>query len=368
MKSFLLSLALLLAVPVFAQTTRVKPMLAGTTSYTDSTGNVWLPDTGFYNAGNVGNACQQATTSGPDPVFYHFQRIGTAGNPDTIYTFPNLTNGNYSVSLYFNECAFGSVGARIFSVNANSAATPQIQNLDVFAAVGTYTPLVKTFTVAVTANVLTFDFIPVSGNPLITGIAFTPLALPVVATPTFSPVAGAYTSIQSVTISDSTAGSSIFYTTNGTAPTTASTPYSGPISVGVTETIQAIATASGSTQSAVGSAAYTITLPPPNPPAIATATATITLGISCNSSAVPPPASHSVSLTWVASTTTDVTSYNVYRGTVSGGPYTKIASSLAVLNYTDLTVVSGTTYYYVATAVDVNGESGYSNQASSSIP
>ncbi len=80
------------------------------------------------------------------------------------------------------------------------------------------------------------------------------------ATPTFSPAAGTYTSTQTVTISDSTSGATIYYTTNGTTPTTSSTVYSAPISVSTTETVEAIATASGYTTSPVGSAAYTITV------------------------------------------------------------------------------------------------------------
>jgi hypothetical protein len=78
---------------------------------------------------------------------------------------------------------------------------------------------------------------------------------------------------------------------------------------------------------------------------------------------------HSVALTWNASTST-VAGYNVYRSTVSGGPYAKINSSLvAALNYTDSTVQSGTTYYYVTTAVDSGGnESVFSNQVSAPIP
>ena len=79
-----------------------------------------------------------------------------------------------------------------------------------------------------------------------------------VTTPTFSPVAGSYSSTQSVTISDSTPSSTIYYTTNGSTPTTGSTVYSIPISVSATATVKAIATASGLTTSPVGSALYTI--------------------------------------------------------------------------------------------------------------
>jgi Abnormal spindle-like microcephaly-assoc'd, ASPM-SPD-2-Hydin/Transmembrane protein 131-like N-terminal len=81
------------------------------------------------------------------------------------------------------------------------------------------------------------------------------------------------------------------------------------------------------------------------------------------------PVQHSVALTWNESTST-VAGYNVYCSTVSGGPYAKINSSLvAALNYTDSTVQSGTTYYYVTTAADSSGnESVFSNEVSAAIP
>jgi hypothetical protein len=79
-----------------------------------------------------------------------------------------------------------------------------------------------------------------------------------VATPMFSPVAGTYTGAQTVTIKDATAGAKIYYTTNGTTPTTASTLYSGPVTVSASEPLEAIAAAAGYTTSRVGGALYTI--------------------------------------------------------------------------------------------------------------
>ncbi len=78
------------------------------------------------------------------------------------------------------------------------------------------------------------------------------------ATPTFSPAAGTYSTAQTVTLSDTTPGAVIFYTTDGTAPTTASAVYSAAIKVSASETVKALATASGHAQSAVASAAYVI--------------------------------------------------------------------------------------------------------------
>ena len=78
---------------------------------------------------------------------------------------------------------------------------------------------------------------------------------------------------------------------------------------------------------------------------------------------------HSVDLSWDASTD-PVVGYNIYRGTHSGGPYSKVNSSpQAGTSYTDGNVQSGLTYFYVATSVDTNSqESSYSNQVTVAVP
>jgi hypothetical protein len=80
------------------------------------------------------------------------------------------------------------------------------------------------------------------------------------------------------------------------------------------------------------------------------------------------PVQHIVDLTWNPSA--DAAGYNVYRGTVTGGPYAMINPSLdGTTAYADNTVASGQTYYYVTTAVDASGnQSGYSNQTTAVIP
>jgi len=93
-----------------------------------------------------------------------------------------------------------------------------------------------------------------------------------------------------------------------------------------------------------------------------------TAQVSLTGSGTPPP-QHSVNLSWNPSTSGAV-GYNVYRGNVSGGPYTEINPTLDPnTTYTDSTVVGGQTYYYVSTAVDSAGvESGFSNQVKATIP
>ena len=111
------------------------------------------------------------------------------------------------------------------------------------------------------------------GMPLIFGVAALlagcggggsstpPVTIPQAATPAFSVNAGTYTALQSVAITDSTAGATIYYTTNGAAPTTSSAAYSAPIPVATSTTIEALAVASGYTNSSVASVTYTIKLP-----------------------------------------------------------------------------------------------------------
>ena len=79
--------------------------------------------------------------------------------------------------------------------------------------------------------------------------------------------------------------------------------------------------------------------------------------------------SHSVSLTWNPSTST-VAGYNLYRGTQSGGPYSRMNSTLlSSTSYDDSGVQSGRNYFYVSTAVDASSnESAFSNEATAAIP
>jgi fibronectin type 3 domain-containing protein len=78
-----------------------------------------------------------------------------------------------------------------------------------------------------------------------------------------------------------------------------------------------------------------------------------------------------VDITWAPSNSTPLQGYNVYRSTVSGGPYSKLSSTLSptTLLFTDTTPVSGKQYFYVVTALNTSGaESSASSEVAVTIP
>jgi hypothetical protein len=73
------------------------------------------------------------------------------------------------------------------------------------------------------------------------------------------------------------------------------------------------------------------------------------------------PGNGKVTLSWTG--VSGATSYNIYRGTSSGGE-ALLLGGVSATTYSDTSVANGTTYYYKVSAVNANGESGYSNEAS----
>jgi hypothetical protein len=81
------------------------------------------------------------------------------------------------------------------------------------------------------------------------------------------------------------------------------------------------------------------------------------------------PVNHSATLSWAPSSSS-FAGFNVYRGSVAGGPYSKVNTTLiSATSFIDTSVTSGQTYYYVATEIDSTGaESLYSSEVSATIP
>jgi glucosylceramidase len=156
------------------------------------------------------------------------------------------------------------------------------------------------------------------------------------ATPTFSPAAGAFSAVQSVSLADATTGASIYFTIDGSTPTNASTAYSMPISVSSTTTIKAIAaSAPGYLNSNVATATFTINLPAADTPTFSPAPGTFT----------------SAQMVSLADTTTGASIYYTTDGS------TPTASSTLFSPSASIAVSTSTTIKAIAVA------SGYSNSA-----
>ncbi|HTV08382.1 MAG TPA: chitobiase/beta-hexosaminidase C-terminal domain-containing protein [Candidatus Aquilonibacter sp.] len=178
-----------------------------------------------------------------------------ACSTNPVVSFSATENGAASTEFTANTtgtCASTSTGGASFATTVNFAPT----------VAGTHT------------GILTAED-TVNGG-IGTATVFGVTAGSAAATPTFSPAAGTYTSVQSVTISDTTPGATIYYTTDGSTPSPSSTKYTGAISVTQSEAINAIAVVSGLSNSAVATSTYTLNLPLTQTPVISVAAGTYT--------------------------------------------------------------------------------------------
>jgi hypothetical protein len=194
-------------------------------------------------------------------------------------------------------------------------------------------------TVSSTEKLEAIAVAPGNANSAVSSAAYTiNLSLPSASTPTFSPAAGSYTAAQSVTISDATSGAAIYYTTNGTAPTTSSTEYTGPITVSSTETLDAIAVATGDANSTVASAAYTITssLPSVSTPIFSPAAGPYTAA----QSVVLSDATSGATIYYTTDGTTPTVSSTKYTGPVTVSSTETLQAIAAASGYTNSAVTS----------------------------
>ncbi|MGD0348501.1 MAG: chitobiase/beta-hexosaminidase C-terminal domain-containing protein, partial [Terracidiphilus sp.] len=206
-------------------------------AWTASNGNLWLMGGCGYNASDIQGCFND---------LWEYQPSDTVSSSPAATPSFSLAPGNYT-TIQILTITDATSGATIYYTTNGTA--PNINSAVYSGPITISSP--EAFEAMATASGYSNSAV---------AAAYYNVVVPVTAAPTFSLAAGGYDTPQSVTISDATPGATIYYAINGT-PTTGSTVYSGPITISSTETLEAIAAFSGYANSAVASAAYTITIP-----------------------------------------------------------------------------------------------------------
>jgi biotin transporter BioY len=331
------------------------------------TGTVATPT--FSVAGGTYTTAQTVAISSTTPgssIRYTIDGSTPSSTVGTLYTSPipvsssmtvkavgynsGWTNSTVSSAAY---TITGTVAVPTFSPTGGTYTAPQTVTITTSTTGSSIRYTTDGTTPSATVGTLYSAPIPVSSSKTVKAIGYksgwTNSAVSsavytitgTVASPTFSPAGGTYTTAQSVTLSSTTSGSSIRYTTDGSTPSsTVGTLYSGPIPVSSSKTVKAIGYKSGWINSAVSSTSYTInqsTLQPPSNPFPtngATAVAT-SLTLQCNA-------------------VTGATQYQFYLGT-SSTTLSLIATTTATGNVVRQAVShlsAGTTYFWKVIAIN----------------
>jgi hypothetical protein len=266
---------------------------------------------------------------------------GVVSQNSKALTTPTSGSGTYSVSGTLSPPAGGSGATVTLSGAASATTTADSSGAYTFTGLanGSY---------AVTPSRTGYTFSPTTQSAIVNGANVSGV--------NFSANAqGSQTYSISGTITPTTGGAGTTVTLSGTASATTVANSSGAYSF--------IGFGNGTYTVTPSHTGYTFS------PTSTTATVNGANVTSINFTVNPSGTAHTATASWTASTSV-VSGYNVYRGTTSGGPYTKLNGSLIVLlTYADTTVQSGQTYFFVTTAVDGSGnESVFSNEVRAVIP
>jgi len=303
-----------------------------------------------------GNQQFTASVSGSSNTAVTWSATGGSVSSTGMYTAPS-TGGTFAVTAT-------SVADSTKSASATVTVSAPVVAISVSpGSASLLASATQQFTATVTGSSNTSVTWSATGGTISSGGLYT--------APT---AAGTYT-VKATSAADSTKSASATVTVSAPVVAVAISPGSASLSASATQ--QFTATVTGSSNTAVSWSATGGTIASSGlytaPAAAGTYTVKATSAADSTKSAsatvtVSAPVQHSVTLTWGAETS--VVGYNVYRGTVSGGPYTMINTSLnAPANYVDFSVQAGQSYFYTVTSVTSSGmESGFSSEVKAVIP
>ncbi len=367
------------------------------------------------NSGGADLTITQATLSGAGFAMGNLSLPMTlpAGNStSTTITFAPTATGNFSGSVTFATASTGAQNTAMLQMTGSGTAVPATSSLAANPSslsfgsvqVSSSANLSETLTNSGTSPITISQANVAGAGFSISGLSV-PLTLAANQSVTFNAIfaptsGGTKTGGLSIVSSASNSTLSVAFSGTGAAagqlglsPATLSF---GNVAVGSTASLNGTITASGSpvnitsaginnaefvvsgislpvTLSAGQSASFAVTFTPQSSGATSASlsfasNAANSPGLESMTGTGTATTQHTVDLSWNGST--GAVGYNIYRGTTSGGPYSMVNPSINDSTaYTDNTVVSGQTYYYVATAVDDQSqESGYSNETQAVIP
>jgi phage pi2 protein 07 len=217
-------------------------------------GLTWAQTTINWTAADqgYGNGDEITSVTFDDNVSGTFAK-GTGSNAPKYYSSGTAIRcyGGNTITIVSSDANLTTISITFGSSDGSNAITTDV---------GTYSDGTWTGD----AESVTFTIGGSSGNRRIAAFAITyggDAPTPTVATPTFNPAAGTYTETQTVEISCTTDGATIYYTLDGNDPTTESAEYTEALTIEETTTVKAFAVKEGFNNSAIATATYTITAP-----------------------------------------------------------------------------------------------------------
>src|SRR5215831_10966810 len=327
---------------------------------------------------------------------------GSGSSTMTIAVGSSTATGTYSITVTGSGGGTQHTTSVTLTVTAPADFTISAAPTSVSVAQGAQGT--STITTTVSGGFNNAISLSASGAPTGTTVSFSPnpIAAPGSGSSTMTIAVGSSTAVGTYSITVTGSGGGTQHTTSVTLTVTAPADFTisaAPTSVSVAQGAQGTSiittTVSGGFNNAIslsasgvptgttvsfspnpiaapGSGSSTMTIAVGSSTAVGTYSVTVTGsggGIQHTTTVTLTVIPPQVNLSWNASTST-VTGYNAYRSMTSGGPYTLLNSGLIPgTAYTDLGVQHGSTYYYVTTSVNSQGqESPYSNEASAPVP
>ena len=221
-----------------------------------------------YDGGNPTTTVTGLTQTGLGTDYSASPKMKFDTTGDNLILFFSGAPGTLTFKIKWNQANAATRFPGDFtlqeSADGSLYTTVQLYNTTNGNALANGTVVTETFTTLLsTTRYLKWIYTSkTNGNIALGAITLSAAAIPSTAAPTFTPAPGTYYSAQSVSLASTTTDAKIYYTTDGTAPTSASTLYTAPIAVAATTTIKAIAyDASDANPSAVVSAEYIIATP-----------------------------------------------------------------------------------------------------------